>query len=49
MNLQENRCSPKKKVNTLADSSEVDVSCSTDTKPVAKLNGFKKNKEKTFF
>ena len=36
-------------VNTLADRSEVDVSCDIDTERVAKVNDFTKNKVKTFF
>ena len=51
MNLQEDRCSPKKKkneVNTPADRNEVDVSCDIDIERVAKLNDFTKNKVKTF-
>ena len=49
MNFQEDKCSPKKKVITLADKNEVDVSCDIDSERVEKLNDFTKNKVKTFF
>ena len=50
MNLQKDRYSTKeKKVNTLADRSEIDVSCDIDTESVAKLNDFRKTESRPFF
>ena len=49
INGQENRSSPKKKVNTLVDRSEFYASCEIDAERMAKLNDFTENKIKTYF
>ena len=51
MKLKVDRCLPKEKkyVNTLADRSNVDVSCDFDTERGAKPNDFTKSRVKTFF